>query len=178
MKITTFNINNIKRRLSNLLDWPDVVCLQELKATDVEFPIAEIQRAGYEAVWRGQKSWNGVAILARHRQPVLTRTELPGDPCDTEARYVESAVNGILIGYIYLPNGNPLPGPKFNYKLAWFKRLILHAAELREAGVPAILVGDYNVVPIAVDIYPTKSWDNDALLRPKAARLFAISPSP
>ena len=177
MKITTFNINNIKRRLRNLLDWlraaePDVVCLQELKATDAEFPITEIQRAGYEAVWRGQKSWNGVAILARHRKPVLTRTELPGDPSDMEARYIESAVNGILIGCIYLPNGNPLPGPKFNYKRAWFKRLILHAAELRETGVPAILAGDYNVVPTAFDIYPTKSWDNDALLHPESRAAF------
>jgi len=177
MKITTFNINNIKRRLWNLLDWlraakPDIVCLQELKATDAEFPIGEIQRAGYEAVWRGQKSWNGVAILARHRKPVLTRTELPGDPSDTEARYIESAVNGILIGCIYLPNGNPLPGPKFNYKLAWFERLILHAAELRETGVPVILAGDYNVVPTAFDIYPTKSWDNDALLHPESRAAF------
>jgi exodeoxyribonuclease III len=177
MKITTFNINNIKRRLWNLLDWlraakPDVVCLQELKATDAEFPIAEIQRAGYEAVWRGQKSWNGVAILARHRKPVLTRTELPGDPSDTEARYIESAVNGILIGCIYLPNGNPSPGPKFDYKRAWFERLILHAAGLRETGVPVILAGDYNVVPTAFDIYPTKSWDNDALLHPESRAAF------
>jgi exodeoxyribonuclease III len=177
MKITTFNINNIRRRLWNLLDWlraakPDVVCLQELKATDAEFPIAEIQRAGYEAVWRGQKSWNGVAILARHRKPVLTRTELPGDPSDTEARYIESAVNGILIGCIYLPNGNPSPGPKFDFKRAWFERLILHAAGLRETGVPVILAGDYNVVPTAFDIYSTKSWDNDALLHPESRAAF------
>ena len=177
MKITTFNINNIKRRLPNLLDWlraaePDVVCLQELKATDAEFPSVEIQRAGYEAVWRGQKSWNGVAILARHRKPVLTRTELPGDPSDTEARYIESAVNGILIGCIYLPNGNPLLGSKFDYKRAWFKRLILHAAELRETGVPVILAGDYNVVPTQFDIYATKSWDNDALLHPESRAAF------
>jgi exodeoxyribonuclease III len=177
MKITTFNINNIKRRLQNLLDWlraaePDVVCLQELKVTDAEFPIAEIQGAGYEAVWHGQKSWNGVAILARHRKPVLTRTELPGDPRDTEARYIESAVNGILIGCIYLPNGNPSPGSKFEYKSAWFKRLISHAAELRETRVPVILAGDYNVVPTAFDIYPTKSWDNDALLHPEIRAAF------
>jgi len=131
-----------------------------------------MQRAGYEAVWRGQKNWNGVAILARHRKPVLTRTELPGDPSDTEARYIESAVNGILIGCIYLPNGNPLPSSKFDYKLAWFKRLILHAAALREAGVPVILAGDYNVVPTQFDIYPTKSWDNDALLHPESRAAF------
>jgi exodeoxyribonuclease III len=177
MKIATFNINNIRRRLGNLLDWlrsaePDVVCLQELKATDTEFPTAAIAAAGYEAVWRGQKSWNGVAILARHRKPVLTRTELPGDPRDTEARYIEAAVSGILIACIYLPNGNPQPGPKFTYKLAWFDRLIRHTAELYKAGVPAVLAGDYNVVPTDFDIYPTKSWDQDALLQPETRAAF------
>jgi exodeoxyribonuclease III len=177
MKIATFNINNIKRRLGNLLDWlrsaePDVVCLQELKATDTEFPTAAIAAAGYEAVWRGQKSWNGVAILARHRKLVLTRTELPGDPGDTEARYIEAAVSGILIACIYLPNGNPQPGPKFTYKLAWFDRLIRHTAELYKAGVPAVLAGDYNVVPTDFDIYPTKSWDHDALLQPETRAAF------
>jgi exodeoxyribonuclease III len=177
MKITTFNINNINRRLRNLLDWlrvanPDVVCLQELKTTDAEFPIAAIQRAGYDAVWRGQKSWNGVAILAQHRKPVVTRTELPGDPSDTEARYIEAAVDGILIACVYLPNGNPLPGPKFDYKRAWFKRLIGHAAELYDTGLPVVLAGDYNVVPTAFDIYPTKSWDKDALLHPESRAAF------
>src|ERR1700674_2843670 len=129
VKIATFNINNVKRRLPNLLDWlkaagPDIVCLQELKATDAEFPVAAIERAGYRAVWRGQKTWNGVAILARDAKPVLTRSELPGDPSDTQARYIEAAVQGILIACLYLPNGNPQPGPKFTSKLAWFTRLI------------------------------------------------------
>jgi exodeoxyribonuclease III len=177
MKIATFNINNIKRRLPNLLGWlrsaePDVVCLQELKATDTEFPTAGIEAAGYKAVWRGQKSWNGVAILARHRKPVLTRAELPGDPGDTEARYIEAAVSGILIACIYVPNGNPQPGPKFSYKLVWFDRLIHHAAELYKAGVPVVLAGDYNVVPTDFDIYPTKSWDQDALLQPETRAAF------
>jgi exodeoxyribonuclease-3 len=177
MKIATFNINNIKRRLPNLLDWlrkaePDVVCLQELKATDAEFPVAAIQAAGYQAVWRGEKTWNGVAILAQERAPVLTRIELPGDPADTQARYIEAAVNGVLIACLYLPNGNPQPGPKFAYKLAWFDRLIRHAAELREAAIPVVLAGDYNVVPTDFDIYPTKSWDNDALMQPASRAAF------
>src|SRR4051794_36982150 len=135
MKIATFNINNINKRLENLLDWlraarPDVACLQELKITDFDFPIAALRRVGYEAVWRGQKSWNGVAILARGMEPVLTRSELPGDPKDDHSRYIEAAVNGILIGCLYAPNGNPQPGPKFDYKLAWFKRLRTHAKRL------------------------------------------------
>jgi exodeoxyribonuclease-3 len=173
MKIATFNINNVVRRLPNLLDWlrvaaPDVVCLQELKTTDAGFPEAAIREAGYEAVWRGQRTWNGVAILARGRKPVLIRDELPGDPGDTQSRYIEAAVAGILIACVYLPNGNPPPGPKFDYKLAWFDRLIAHAAELYEAGVPAVLAGDYNVVPTDRDIYPTKSWASDALLQPES----------
>ncbi len=171
MKIATFNVNNVVRRLPNLLDWlqasePDVVCLQELKAIDAGFPEAAIRDAGYGAVWRGQKTWNGVAILARHVEPVLTRDELPGDATDTQSRYIEAAVNGVLIGCIYLPNGNPQPGPKFDYKLAWFERLIAYAAEIRATGVPAVLAGDYNVVPTDQDIYPTKSWAKDALLQP------------
>ncbi len=179
MKIATFNINNITRRLPNLLEWlqaaePDIVCLQELKATDAEFPVTAIERAGYRAVWRGQKTWNGVAILARDAAPVLTRTELPGDPGDTQARYIEAAVQGILVACLYLPNGNPQPGPKFSYKLAWFKRLIGHAAELYAAGVPVVLAGDYNVVPTELDIYPTKSWDKDALLRPESRAAFRL----
>src|SRR3954470_204771 len=134
MKIATFNINNINRRLPNLLRWlrsarPDVVALQELKSTDIEFPAAAIEKAGYGAVWRGQKTWNGVAILARNAEPVLTRTALPGDPSDHEARYIEAAVNGIIVTSIYLPNGNPQPGPKFDYKLDWFRRLRSHAAK-------------------------------------------------
>jgi exodeoxyribonuclease-3 len=179
MKIATFNINNITRRLPNLLAWltvaePDIVCLQELKATDAEFPVAAIERAGYRAVWRGEKTWNGVAILSRDADPVLTRRELPGDPSDTQARYIEAAVNGILIACVYLPNGNPQPGPKFSYKLAWFKRLIGHAAELHDAAVPVVLAGDFNVVPTDVDIYPTKSWDSDALLQPESRAAFRL----
>jgi exodeoxyribonuclease-3 len=177
MKIATFNINNVVRRLPNLLEWlraaaPEIVCLQELKVTDASFPEAAIRDAGYHAVWRGQRSWNGVAILARKRKPVLVRDELPGDPTDTQSRYLEAAVNGVLIACIYLPNGNPQPGLKFDYKLAWFDRLIAHAAELYAAGVPAILAGDYNVVPTDLDIYPTKSWANDALLQPESRAAF------
>ena len=172
MKVATFNINNVNRRLPSLLTWlrsakPDVVCLQELKAADREFPAAAIRHAGYGAVWRGQKSWNGVAILARNCDPVVTRNILPGDPADVQARYIEAAVNGIMVASLYLPNGNPQPGPKFIYKLAWFKRLIRHARRLHKAGLPVILAGDYNVVPTDFDIYPTRSWDNDALVQPE-----------
>jgi exodeoxyribonuclease III len=172
MKIASFNINNIKRRLPNLLDWlreadPDVVCLQELKANDAEFPAPAIRKAGYEAVWRGQTSWNGVAILARSA-PVLTLSELPGDPADKQSRYIEAAVNGVIIASLYAPNGNPQPGPKFAYKLAWLKRLTTRTADLLASGVPAVLAGDYNVVPTNQDIYSTKSWDKDALLQPES----------
>jgi exodeoxyribonuclease-3 len=177
MKIATFNINNVVRRLPNLLAWlgaaqPDVVCLQELKAIDDSFPQAALAEAGYGAVWRGQRSWNGVAILARGREPILVRDALPGDPADAQSRYIEAAVNGVLVASLYLPNGNPQPGPKFDYKLAWFERLIAHAAELQAAGVPAVLAGDYNVVPTDFDIYPTKSWSNDALLQPESRAAF------
>ncbi|MBR0757327.1 exodeoxyribonuclease III [Bradyrhizobium jicamae] len=173
MKIATFNINNVNRRLPNLLRWlkaakPDVVALQELKATDAEFPAAAIEKAGYGAVWRGQKSWNGVAILARNAEPVLTRTALPGDAGDHEARYIEAAVRGVIVTSLYLPNGNPQPGPKFDYKLAWFKRLRAHAAKLLKQDVPVVLAGDYNVAPTPFDIYPTRSWDKDALIQPKS----------
>jgi exodeoxyribonuclease-3 len=177
MKIATFNINNVVRRLPNLLEWlraaaPDVVCLQELKAADASFPEAAIRDAGYHAVWRGQRSWNGVAILARKQPPILVRDELPGDPADMQSRYIEAAVDGVLIACIYLPNGNPQPGPKFDYKLAWFERLIAHGAELHAADVPAVLAGDYNVVPTDQDIYPTRSWTNDALLQPESRAAF------
>lgn len=177
IKIATFNINNVNRRLPNLLAWlaqatPDVVCLQELKSTDADFPIAAVRDAGYGAVWRGQKTWNGVAILARGAEPVLTRTALPGDPSDLQSRYIEAAVQGILIGCIYLPNGNPQPGPKFDYKMAWFERLISHAAGLLTSKIPVILAGDYNVVPTDEDIYPTKSWDRDALVQPAPKAAF------
>jgi exodeoxyribonuclease III len=177
MKIATFNINNINRRLPNLLGWlraakPDVVALQELKSTDTDFPAAAIEKAGYGAVWRGQKTWNGVAILARKTEPVLVRTELPGDPADKEARYIEAAVGGIIVTSLYLPNGNPQPGPKFDYKLAWFKRLKAHAAKFVKQEIPTVLAGDYNVAPTELDIYPTKSWDKDALIQPKSRAAF------
>ena len=177
MKIATFNINNVNRRLPNLLQWlrasgPDVVCLQELKATDRSFPHAAIRAAGYGAVWRGQQSWNGVAILAKGAIPVLTRSDLPGDPDDMQSWYIEAAVNGVLIACIYLPNGNPQPVPKFDYKLAWLQRLIAHASEIAAMGVPAVLAGDYNVVPTDQDIYSTKSWAKDALLQPQSRAAF------
>src|SRR5216683_1716099 len=173
MKIATFNINNVNRRLPSLLRWlrsakPDIVALQELKSTDDDFPVAAIGKAGYGAVWRGQKTWNGVAILARKAEPVLIRTELPGDEDDREARYIEAAVNGIIVTSIYLPNGNPQPGPKFDYKLEWFGRLKRHAAKFLKSEVPVVLAGDYNVAPTELDIYPTRSWDNDALIQPKS----------
>ncbi|WP_092088262.1 exodeoxyribonuclease III [Bradyrhizobium brasilense] len=177
MKIATFNINNVNRRLPNLLRWlksarPDIVSLQELKASDVEFPAAAIEQAGYGAVWQGQKTWNGVAILARKAEPVLIRTALPGDAGDHEARYIEAAVRGIVVTSLYLPNGNPQPGPKFDYKLAWFKRLRAHAAKLLKEDVPVVLAGDYNVAPTPFDIYPTRSWDKDALIQPKSRAAF------
>ena len=173
MRIATFNINNITRRLPNLLAWldaarPDVVCLQELKTEQGAFPIAAIEAAGYGAVWRGQRTWNGVAILARGAEPVLTRCALPGDQEDTQARYIEAAVKGVIIASLYLPNGNPQPGPKFAYKLAWLQRLIAHAEVLLDTGVPAVLAGDYNVVPTEADIYPGHREQANALLQPEA----------
>jgi exodeoxyribonuclease-3 len=178
MKIATFNINNINRRLPNLLQWlksasPDVVCLQELKATDKTFPADVLSDAGYRAVWKGQKTWNGVAILARDSEPILTRDALPGDPSDDQSRYIEAAVKGILIGCIYLPNGNPQPGPKFDYKLKWFKRLAAHSKALLAEGLPVVLAGDYNVAPTPQDIYPTRSWDDDALVQPESRAAYA-----
>jgi exodeoxyribonuclease-3 len=177
MKIATFNINNIQRRLPTLLAWlkdarPDIVCLQELKAADEAFPTAAIERAGYLAVHRGERTWNGVAILARKTKPILTRMQLPGDPTDRQSRYIEAAVGGILVASIYLPNGNPQPGPKFDYKLTWFDRLIRHAAALKRTRKPVILAGDYNVVPTELDIYPTKSWAHDALVQPESRAAF------
>jgi exodeoxyribonuclease-3 len=178
MKIASFNTNNINKRLENLLTWlakakPDVVCLQELKAEQGAFPAQALRNLGYDAVWAGERSWNGVAILSRHSRPVLTRSILPGNSEDRQARYIEAAVNGVLVASIYLPNGNPQPGPKFTYKLAWFQRLITHAAELLTAGVPVVLAGDYNVVPTSQDIYPTRSLDNNALIQPESRRAFA-----
>lgn len=178
MRVATFNINNINRRLPNLLAWlaettPDIVCLQELKCTDAAFPADAIREAGYQAVWRGQRTWNGVAILARGRDPVLTRSSLPGDPRDDQARYIEAAVGGVLVGCLYLPNGNPQPGPKFNYKLAWFKRLTRHARSLLRTDLPVILAGDFNVAPTELDIYLTRSWDDDALIQPETRAAYA-----
>ncbi len=178
MKIATFNINNVNRRLPNLLQWlktakPDVVCLQELKCTDDAFPAAALAKAGYASAWRGQRTWNGVAILARGSEPVVTRTALPGDADDVQSRYIEAAVSGILIGCIYLPNGNPQPGPKFDYKLAWLKRLAAHARKLLREDVPVVLAGDFNVAPTELDIYPSKSWDDDALIQPQSRAAYA-----
>ncbi|MBL8578924.1 MAG: exodeoxyribonuclease III [Mesorhizobium sp.] len=177
MLIASFNINNINGRLSNLLEWlaerkPDVVCLQELKADQRSFPKNELSRAGYGAVWQGQRTWNGVAILARGAEPVLTRTALPGDVSDSQARYIEAAVGGVLIASIYAPNGNPQPGPKFDYKLAWLDRLRRHAGDLRKSGAPVVLAGDYNVVPTDLDIYPSKSYADNALVQPEARAVF------
>jgi exodeoxyribonuclease III len=178
MKIATFNINNVNRRLPNLLQWlkaarPDIACLQELKAAEAEFPVDALRKAGYRAVWCGQKTWNGVAILARGKEPILTRTALPGDPGDTQSRYIEAAIDGVLVGCIYLPNGNPQPGPKFDYKLAWFKRLQGHARKLLREQMPVVLAGDYNVAPTELDIYPTTSWDDDALVQPASRAAYA-----
>jgi exodeoxyribonuclease III len=178
VKIATFNINSIRGRLPRLLEWmaearPDVVCLQELRIFDDEFPVAAIRDAGYGAMWKGQRPrYNGVAILARGADPVEVRHELPGDPRDPEARYIEAAVNGILIGCLYAPNGNPQPGPKFDHKLAWLKRLVGHAAGLYASGAPVVLAGDYNVVPTPDDIYPTRSYDDNALVQPKSRAAF------
>jgi len=175
MKIATFNVNGINSRLPRLLEWlaesqPDVACLQELKTSDETFPEAALREAGYGAVWHGQKGFNGVAILARGAQPKELRRGLPGDPDDTHSRYLEAEVAGVTIASIYLPNGNPQPGPKFDYKLAWFERLIAHAAALQRHAGPVVLAGDYNVVPTddVVDIYSAKSWKNDALLQPES----------
>lgn len=177
MKLATFNINGVNKRLENLLAWleeaePDVVCLQELKATDEQFPRSAIESAGYGAVWRGQSAWNGVAILARNVEPILTRAELPGDPSDSQSRYIEAAVNGILVVSLYAPNGNPRPGPKFDYKLAWHARFARHAATLFETGLPVVLAGDYNIVPEPHDIYPTHSYDDNALVQPESRAAF------
>jgi exodeoxyribonuclease-3 len=178
VKIATFNVNNVNKRLDNLLAWlaraePDVVCLQELKTEQHAFPAAALRALGYGAVWQGERSWNGVAILARGSDPVRTRSILPGNPEDSQARYIEAAVDGVLIASLYLPNGNPQPGPKFTYKMAWFERLIAHAATLLAAGVPVVLAGDYNVVPTAQDIYPTRTLDANALVQPESRGAFA-----
>jgi len=172
MRIATFNVNGVNGRLPVLLEWlrvkrPDVVCLQELKAPDEKFPEAAIRAEGYAAVWHGQKSYNGVAILARGTTPIETRRGLPGDPDDSHSRYIEAAVNGTIVGCLYLPNGNPAPGPKFDYKLRWFERLIAHAADLVRLETPAVLAGDFNVMPTEIDVYAPERWVDDALFRPE-----------
>lgn len=172
MKIATFNVNGIKTRLPNLLQWlereqPDVACLQELKALDEGFPVDAIRAAGYTPIWKGQRAWNGVAILARGMAPVEVRRALPGDDGDDQSRYLEAAIGGVIVACLYLPNGNPQPGPKFDYKLAWFERLIRHAQGLVDNDHPVVICGDYNVVPTDDDIYSAKSWRKDALLQPE-----------
>jgi exodeoxyribonuclease-3 len=178
MKIATYNVNGVNGRLPVLLRWlkesaPDVVCLQELKAATEKFPEQAILDAGYQAIWHGQKSWNGVAILSRKDKPEEIRRVLPGDPEDLHSRYIEANINGIIIGCIYLPNGNPLPGPKFDFKLDWFKRLTAHAKKLMAMETPVILTGDYNVMPTELDVYKPERWVNDALFRPEVRAAFA-----
>jgi exodeoxyribonuclease III len=168
MRIATFNVNGVNGRLPILLRWleetsPDIVCLQELKSET--FPLSAVRAAGYEAIWQGQKSWNGVAILTRGKALVETRRGLPGDDDDLSSRYIEAAVDGVLIGCLYMPNGNPVKSDKFGFKLAWFERLIAHAAELLATGAPIVLVGDYNVMPTELDVYKPERWTNDALFR-------------
>jgi exodeoxyribonuclease-3 len=177
MKIATYNVNGINGRLPVLLRWldeakPDAVCLQELKAPQEKFPLAAIEAAGYGAIWLGQKSWNGVAILARGGQPHETRRGLPGEAEDLHSRYIEAAVNGVLIGCLYLPNGNPAPGPKFDYKLRWFERFHAHAASLLKQDVPVVLAGDYNVMPTDLDVYKPERWLDDALFRPEVREAY------
>ena len=177
MKIATYNVNGISARLPVLLRWlaeaqPDVVCLQELKAPQEKFPLKEIQDAGYHAIWHGQKSWNGVAILSRSADIKEVRRGLPGDEEDVQSRYIEAIVNDVLIACLYLPNGNPAPGPKFDYKLDWFRRFTTHAQMLWEEDIPVVLCGDYNVIPTALDAYKAERWVDDALFRPETVAAF------
>ena len=178
LKIVTYNVNGIGARLPNLVCWleetaPDIVCLQELKAPQEKFPQIPIRAAGYGLVWHGQKSWNGVAILARGTDPVEVRRALPGDPDDAHSRYIEATVRDVLIGCLYLPNGNPAPGPRFDYKLRWLERLIAHAAELVGRDTPVVLAGDYNVIPTGRDVYKPERWVEDALFRVEVREAFA-----
>ena len=177
MKIATFNVNGVNGRLPVLLRWlkerrPDVVCLQELKSPDEKFPREAIEKAGYGAIWHGQKSYNGVALLARGRQPIETRRGLPGDPDDPHSRYIEGAVDGLLVGCLYLPNGNPAPGPRFDYKLAWFARFHAYARKLMASKQPVVLAGDYNVMPTDFDVYKPENWRDDALFRPEVREAY------
>ncbi len=178
MLLATYNVNGVNGRLSVLLRWlaerkPDIVCLQELKAPDERFPRAEIEKAGYGAIWHGQKSWNGVAILGRGAEPIETRRGLAGDPDDTHSRYIEAAVSGVIVGCLYLPNGNPAPGPKFDYKLKWFERLTKRAKMLAAMDEPVALVGDFNVMPTDLDVYKPERWTDDALFRPEVRAAYA-----
>jgi exodeoxyribonuclease III len=178
VRIVTYNVNGIAARLANFLRWlnektPDVVCLQELKAPQENFPEAAIRDAGYGVIWHGQKSWNGVAILARGAEPVEIRRALPGDADDVHSRYIEATVHGLIIGCLYLPNGNPTPGPKFDYKLSWLARLLVHAATLASSTSPVILAGDYNVIPTERDVYKPERWVDDALFRVEVREAFA-----
>jgi exodeoxyribonuclease III len=178
VKIATYNLNGIGARLPSLLRWlaefkPDVACLQELKAPQDKFPEAEIREAGYSPIWHGQKSWNGVAILARGREPIESRRGLPGDPEDTHSRYIEARIDGVVVGCLYLPNGNPAPGPKFDYKLRWLERLAKHAKDLLATDAPIVLAGDYNVIPTEIDVYKPERWVKDALFRPETREAFA-----
>lgn len=178
MRIATYNVNGVNGRLPVLLRWleetrPHVACLQELKAPQEKFPLAAIEAAGYGAIWAGQKSWNGVAILQRGAQPQETRRGLPGEPDDSQSRYLEAAIDGVLVGCLYLPNGNPAPGPKFDYKLRWFERLKAHAASLLALEVPVVLAGDYNVMPTELDVYKPERWVDDALFRPEVRAAFS-----
>lgn len=178
MRIATYNVNGVNGRLPVLLRWlettrPDIVCLQELKAPDEKFPEAALRDLGYEAAWLGQKSWNGVALLSRAGPIQVTRRGLPGEPEDSQSRYIEGAINGVLVGCLYLPNGNPRPGPKFDYKLRWFERLIRHAGELIDADLPVVLAGDYNVMPTELDVYKPERWIDDALFAPEVRAAYA-----
>ena len=171
MKIVTYNVNGIKARLPRLVEYlveakPDVVCLQELKASDETFPIADIEAAGYGAVWHGQKGWNGVAVLARDAQPVERRRGLDGEIEDEHSRYLECDVGGLVVASLYLPNGNPQPGPKFDYKLRWIERLAAHARGLLAEEVPVVLAGDYNVIAHDDDTFSVPRMSDDALMQP------------
>jgi exodeoxyribonuclease-3 len=178
VKIATYNVNGINCRLPVLVRWlgearPDIVCLQELKAPQEKFPETALQQLGYHAIWHGQKSWNGVAILAREPMPVETRRGLPGDPDDPHSRYIEAKVGALVVGCLYLPNGNPAPGPKFDYKLKWFARLAKHAKSLLASGEPVVLAGDYNVMPTDLDVYKPERWLDDALFRLEVRNAYA-----
>jgi exodeoxyribonuclease-3 len=177
VRIATFNVNGINGRLPRLMEWlqetaPDIVCLQELKAPQDRFPLGDIEKAGYGAIWHGQKAWNGVAILSRGTTPIETSRGLPGDPEDVQSRYIEAAVNGLVVGCLYMPNGNPAPGPKFAFKLRWFERFAARAAGLLQSGHPVVLAGDYNVMPTELDVYKPERWLDDALFRPEVREAY------